>query len=167
MPVAIADASPLIYLSAIDRFPLLRVFFERVLIPPAVWMEVVEQGEGKPGATEVVEASEAGWIRRVDAPDRSKVRAFQERLELGETEALAVALERPEAVLLIDEHAGRSIADGLDLRFTGTIGLLLQAKDENCIPSIEGDLDRLRSDAGFWITDTLYERVLQTAGEKP
>jgi len=65
MPKAVSNASPLIHLAAIGRFQLLRVFFDEICVPPAVWREIVEQGRGRAGAAEVQEAAEEGWMRVV------------------------------------------------------------------------------------------------------
>jgi predicted nucleic acid-binding protein len=52
MALVISDASTLIHLANIGRVGLLRDFFGRIVIPPAVWKEVVELGEGRLGAKE-------------------------------------------------------------------------------------------------------------------
>ena len=53
MPVAISNSSTLIHLAAIGRLALLREFYGKITIPPAVWREVVEEGKGRAGAVEV------------------------------------------------------------------------------------------------------------------
>jgi predicted nucleic acid-binding protein len=63
MPSVISNSSPLISLSAIQRLDLLRDFFGTVVVPPAVWREVVEEGQGRAGAAEVETASSEGWVR--------------------------------------------------------------------------------------------------------
>jgi hypothetical protein len=52
MPSVISNSSPLISLSAIQRLDLLRDFFGAVVVPPAVWREVVEEGQGRAGAAD-------------------------------------------------------------------------------------------------------------------
>ncbi|MCD6195639.1 MAG: hypothetical protein J7J82_02505 [Staphylothermus sp.] len=64
--VVVADSGPLIHLSQLRRLYLLREFFKEILIPSAVYREVVVEGEGKPGSSEVKEAS---WIRVVEIRD--------------------------------------------------------------------------------------------------
>lgn len=168
---AIADATPLIYLAAIDRFPLLEASFDHVLVPAAVWREVVQEGEsegeGKVGAREVVEAEQAGWVENVGPVATRELGSQADRLESGESQAIGLALERPGAVLLIDEHAGREVADDLDVDYTGTIGLLLRAKKEGRIPAVRPVLERLQQEAGFWLDDELENQILQAAGEDP
>lgn len=48
--IVVADASPLIALARIERLDLLRVMFGKLLLPDAVWIEVAEEGLGRPGA---------------------------------------------------------------------------------------------------------------------
>ncbi len=45
----------------VGRIGLLRRF-SSVCIPPAVWQEVVEQGGSRPGADEIRDARESGWL---------------------------------------------------------------------------------------------------------
>ena len=51
------------------------------------------------------------------------------------------------------------------LTTTGVIGLLIRAKREGRTKSLRAELDRLRQDGGFWISDDLYHRVLTSVGE--
>ena len=62
MPKAVSDSSTLIHLAGIGRLKLLRQFYKKILIPPAVWKEVVEEGQSRPGAREVEEGHRSGWI---------------------------------------------------------------------------------------------------------
>ena len=59
----VADSSPLIYLAALSDFRFLPDFFGSVLIPPAVYREVVEQGHGFP-LKEAVETALGDWLKR-------------------------------------------------------------------------------------------------------
>ncbi len=82
-------------------------------------------------------------------------------LDAGEAEAIALALEIEADLLLMDERLGREIAQFLGLRYTGLIGSLVEAKHRGIIITIKTYLDQLRSEAGFWVGDALYLRVLQ------
>ena len=53
MPVAISDSSTLIHLAKIERLDLLNAFYDKIIIPQAVWKEVVEEGRGRAGSAEV------------------------------------------------------------------------------------------------------------------
>ena len=64
------DSAPLIYLSKTGNLELLKRLYGRILVPRGVWEEVVTQGQGRPGASEVENAHQDGWIRveRVSVP---------------------------------------------------------------------------------------------------
>lgn len=63
--------------------------------------------------------------------------------------------------MLIDEREGRNAARRHDLAVTGVVGILLRADRDGRI-DLRQELDALRA-AGFWISDDLYEEVLERA----
>ncbi|MEB3337021.1 MAG: DUF3368 domain-containing protein [Leptolyngbyaceae bacterium] len=84
---------------------------------------------------------------------------------MGEAEAIALALEIGAEQLLIDERRGRMVAERLKLSYVGILGILLEAKSQGLILTIQPLLDALRNQAGFWIAEPLYQKVLQLADE--
>jgi hypothetical protein len=68
-------------------------------------------------------------------------------------------------LLLIDERIGRESAQHLGVTYMGLIGVLVQCKQRGLIPQVRPVIDALRLQAGFWISDALYQRVLHDAGE--
>jgi predicted nucleic acid-binding protein len=70
MPGAISDSSTQIHLAKIGRLDLLREFHKKIIIAPAVWKEVVQEGREWPGSTEVDQGRQAGWIEVVDPANR-------------------------------------------------------------------------------------------------
>ena len=80
MPEAISDSSTLIHLAGIGRLELLKEFYGKILITPAVWKEVVVEGQSRAGASEVNEANNAGWIEVVTPTNESVVRLLEREL---------------------------------------------------------------------------------------
>ncbi|HDH09460.1 MAG TPA: DUF3368 domain-containing protein, partial [Chloroflexi bacterium] len=74
-------------------------------------------------------------------------------------------IETKAELLLMDERLGRETARHLGLRYTGLIGVLIEAKHKGLISKIKPHLDALRDMAGFRVSDALYIRVLQDEGE--
>ena len=158
----VSNSSPLINLARVGRMDILRQLYGKVVIPEAVWNEVVVQEAGQPGADEV---REAPWIVKRSVRNRELVLALRQELGAGEAEAIALALEIKAQLLLMDEHLGRETAHHLGLRYTGIVGVLIEAKRMGIIETIRSLLDDLRGEANFRISDALYRRVLEDQGE--
>lgn len=138
---AVADSSTLITLASIGRLSLLREFHGKLLIPPAVWREVVVEGRGRPGASEVKQALEAGWLEVAEPSDRSLVVMLRRELDDGEAEAIALALEKKAEVILLDETDARRIAEVLGIPRAGVVGVLLNQIVEEVVEEIKRILD--------------------------
>ena len=159
----VSNASPLINLARIDQLDLLPRLYGELLIPEAVWEEVVIEGAGQPGADEVKAAT---WIKIQAVANRSLARALRQELDAGEAEAIILALEVEAELLLMDERVGREISQHLGVRYTGLIGILIEAKHKGLIGDVKPYLNTLRDVAGFHIRDVLYTRVLQDEEEE-
>jgi uncharacterized protein len=157
--IVIADSTPLIALSRIGKLSLLRDIYGEVFIPPAVLQEVVDESELRPGALEV---SQATWIQ-VRSPTVSQA-AFLRALDLGETEAILLALDFPKSLLLIDESAGRREALNQGIKVVGTLGVLMHAKKIGLVPLLKPELDRLLSE-GFHLSEEICQIALNASGE--
>lgn len=158
----VSNSSPLINLARINKLDILRQLYGELLVPEAVWQEVVVKGAGQPGAKQV---EAAAWIQRSQAANRALIQGLSQDLDAGEAESIALALEVRAQLLLMDERLGRETARHLGLRYIGLIGVLIEAKRRGLIDRIEPTLRALRVQAGFRISDELYERVLRDAGE--
>ena len=160
--IVVADAGPLIHLAAIGQLDLVRRLSPAVLVPRAVFDEVVVVGAGLPGAAEVGAAT---WITVV-SPANLEVLAtlLAGGLHRGEAEAIAVAVERRADRLLIDERQGRLTAEALGVPVVGSVGVLIAAKVRGDIAAIAPLLLALRS-SGLWVSDALVSAVLASVGE--
>lgn len=151
--LVVSDTSPLTALIQIGLAHLLPSLFERVVVPPAVRAELL-----------AAHATIPEW-REVQTPSTVPLAVRAARLDLGETESLALALElRPELVLM-DEQLGRRTARELGLRVTGILGVLLIAKERGHVTEIKPVIEDLRKRAGCWFSEPLVAGVLSEAGE--
>ena len=165
MVLVVSDSSVLIHLASIDRIPLLCELFEHLLIPSAVWQEVVQQGGRRPGVQEITDARQSGWLEVASPANRAILQLLQRELDDGEAEAIALALERCADLLLMDESEGRRIAALYGVATTGTLGLLIRAKQTGKLPALKPELDALRHHGHFWIKRSLYTDALRAVGE--
>ncbi len=154
----VSDASPLINLSRIGRLALLPELYQQVTVPEAVWQEVVVDGAGQPGASEI---ETAHWIRRQQIVNTLLVRALGQELDPGEAEAIVLALEMEDSLLLMDERLGRAMAQHLGVRMIGLIGVLIEARHKGLISDLEAEFDTLRNLAGFRLSQALCDVILR------
>jgi uncharacterized protein len=154
--IVVADASPLIALARIGRLELLRTMFERLLLPEAVWREVVAAGLDKAGAGTVMQAD---WIERRKVADAGMVELLRRDLGAGESEAIVLAREAGADLVLIDERAGRTAAKRLGLRVTGRSACSSKRESVVCCRTrppwwticIEGRDSGSRTSCGRWL----------------
>lgn len=160
--IVVSDTSPINNLAAINQLEILHQLYGTVIIPEAVYNELTEPDFPVAGATEV---QTFDWIEVRSVNNRAVVNALESELDIGEAEAIALAVEISAEQLIIDERLGRVVADRFSLNYTGILGILIEAKTKALIPTVKPLLDALRNQAGFWIAEPLYNRVLQLAGE--
>lgn len=165
--IIVADTTPITYLAAIGHLDLLYDLYGPIVVPQAVYDEIVFGGGGNnPGS---VELQTAAWIS-VAQPDPHRVRQLlrsYNRLDRGEAEAitLAEAFSTTDVTLLIiDEANGRVVANIVGLTIVGTIGVLREAKIAGFIPLLRPLLDALVRN-GFYVSQRLYAQVLRSVGE--
>lgn len=158
--VAVADSGPLICLARIGQIELLPRLFSRILAPPEVWNEVTVKGQGHPGAYEV---SHVAWLT-VQTPDEQLVRPLGILVDAGEAEALALAQTTPNCLILLDDSRARKVAERLNIKPIGTLGLLLRAKRLGLIEMIRPHIDALVGN-GIYIRQALVNAVFDAAGE--
>lgn len=83
----------------------------------------------------------------------------------GESEAICLSKEVNADILILDDLNARRVAEKLEINITGTLGILLLAKEKKLIKSIEPLMEELIK-GGFRVSDELYEDVLDLAGER-
>jgi len=160
--IVVSDASPLISLAVVGCLDVLRSLYERVIIPEAVYQEIT----GIPRLPGALTIQELEWIVSQPVQNDTIVRALQGELDYGEAEALALAVEIQADLILIDERRARAIAARMGLSVVGVLGVLVEAKHKALVPLLKPILDALITQAGFWVSQHLYERVLHVVGEE-
>jgi hypothetical protein len=66
--------------------------------------------------------------------------------------------------LIIDDHAGRTVARSLGIAVTGLVGVLIHAKQSGFVPNVRQLLEEIRA-RGYWLSDELVEQAAKLAGE--
>ena len=158
--IVIADTTPIITLMKLNRLDLLEKLFDTVILPNAVYEELVSNSNYVTEAQMVVECP---FLKRREVSDRQSIKILREvvGLDVGESEAIVLAEEKQADLLIIDERKGRRVAKQMGLKITGTIGILLHAFDYKILSSEEilSCTESLR-DSSIRISDSLFELIL-------
>lgn len=159
--IIISDTTPIISLLKAGRLDLLEKMFGMVLIPNAVYLELTENDS----FTEEAETVKTCPFLKVASVSNSEALNILQKvtgLDAGESEAIVLAGEKSADLLFMDEHKGRQVAKKLGIAITGTIGILLQAYDEQYmnVSDVEECLMILKT-SGIRISESLYNLVRQ------
>ena len=144
----VSNASPLIALAQIGQLDLLHHLFGQIIVPPAVVIEVAPSLPDLPR-----------WVQQGDLSQPIGARILSASLGAGESAAISMALEQSADRLLIDERAGRRLAEVLGLRVTGTLGILILSKRRGYVQEVKSLLDALLGH-DFRVSEELYELVV-------
>ncbi|MDY0076792.1 MAG: DUF3368 domain-containing protein [Bacteroidales bacterium] len=134
--------------------------YEKIIIPTAVYKEI-EKGKGKPYYLDLklIDWIEIWGIRNLD------FNVYFLDLDEGEAEVIILAKEQDADIVLMDEIMGRIIAKQFNLNVTGTIGVLLKAKERGLVNAIKEILTELQ-EKGTWLNTKLISKALELAHEE-
>lgn len=127
----ISDTSCLIILSKIGELDLLYRVYGQIITTADI---ADEYGENLPD-----------WITIEAVKDKSRQQILELQIDKGESSAIALALEIPDSVLILDDYKARRIAKQLGLSHTGTIGIIIKAKLNGTIPSIKPYIEKIKA----------------------
>ena len=156
----ISNTTPVLSWLKIDKLSLLKEIYGKIIIPTAVYNEI-EKGKEKPYYQDL---KLIDWIKIQDIQNPSSRDYFLD-LDDGEAEVIILAKEQNADLIIMDEILGRRIAKQLNLKITGTIGVLLRAKENGHIKSLKDLLSEL-IEKGTWLNPKLISKVLKLADER-
>lgn len=162
MPDVISNTTPLLYLHQLGCLDFLRQLFQQVFVPQAVVGEL-RQGELK--GFDVPSLNALAWVR-VEAVSSLDLPRVTGGLDSGERETIALGLAKADPLLVLDDAAARAYAQTLGISLTGTLGVLVKAKQAGLITAIRPYLDQLDKLA-FYLGTHVRARILSLAGESP
>ncbi len=148
--IIISDTSCLIILHKIGELDLLRKVYETVTTTPEVEMEFM--------------AVLPDWIKIVNVKDKKYQEILETQVDSGEASAIALAKETESPLLLLDDLKARKLALKLNLKFTGTLGVINKAKQIGVLDKIKPIIDKLLT-TDFRISDHIINEILKRNGE--
>jgi uncharacterized protein len=145
----VTNSTCLIGLERIGRLDILPQVFSSITIPLAVKAEV---------------GLSLDWLTITAVKNIAAVATLKTQLDDGEAEAIALAMELGDVFIILDDRNARRIAQQLNLKVIGTVGMLLRAKQKGVIVEIKPLLTALEQ-ADFRISESLVQNALLLAGE--
>ncbi len=142
----ISNTSCLIVLDNIGLLYVLRELYGNILVTEEVSQEFDKELED--------------WVLIQKIHDEKYFKVINAFIDKGEASAIVLALETDNSILIIDDLKGRKIAKNLGLSITGTLGVLLKAKQQGLISSLKEVLDAFK-DQGFRISSGLEREILK------
>ncbi|MEO0378327.1 MAG: DUF3368 domain-containing protein [Cyanobacteria bacterium P01_A01_bin.17] len=157
----ICNATPLIAFARIGQLPLMKTVVEKVVIPEAVAEEIANYEGTMQGRINLPQES---WVQVESLQSNEQMQLLLPILDRGEAEVIAFALEKRAKLVLIDELTGRKVAESLQLKVTGSVGLLIRAKELGEITAVKPLLEAMH-EAGMYFSQRFIDSVLQYLGE--
>ena len=105
----------------------------------------------------------ASWIKIVDLKNSQSVSVYS-RLDPGEAAVFALAADHKPRFIIVDEKKGRQEANKIGLPYKGTVGVLLEAKENGLIGEIKPLLMTLKQNR-MHLDESIITEALQKAGE--
>lgn len=158
----VSNTGPIIALTLIDRLDILNSLFQIVTVSDMVHKELLAGGASGYG---LVAYQKASWIK-VQAMSTAIDPLLRTVLDLGEASVIQLAREINADCVLIDERKARKVArDIYGMKVIGTARLLVEAKREGILDSVQSALLKMR-DGGYRIHDDIIGYALKEAKER-
>ncbi|WP_224996918.1 DUF3368 domain-containing protein [Cesiribacter sp. SM1] len=146
----ICDTSCLILFDKINQLDLLRLCYNTIFVTPEV---ALEYGKQLPD-----------WIFIKEVANQSHQRILEQILGVGESSAIALGVELPRSTVVIDDLKARKVAKSLNLQITGSLGILVKAKQKGHIDQLAPVLDDVQQ-TDFRISEKILTKILSLVGE--
>lgn len=160
--VVVSDTTTLSNLLLTGHIDLLQRLYGSISIPTAVRDELYNLVSHR---TQVDHFLNQPWVTIQSVTQKEYALLPRQQLDIGEAEAIALAVEMRADLLIVDELKGRAVVKSLGLSVIGTLGVLVAAKREGLISQVEPVLNQLKMSAGFWVSDSLRRQVLESVNE--
>jgi uncharacterized protein len=154
------NTSPLLYLHQVRLLEILPKLYGTVIAPSAVEQELAV---GRAKGIAVPDLNLLNWLQ-IRVIDLASTIPNVIDLGRGEAEVIALGIENPNSLLILDDQLGRRIATLYQLRYTGTLGVLIKAKQAGYLAAIAPVIRELQAQ-GMWLTESVIQTVLKLAQE--
>lgn len=159
MRKVVVNSTPIIALCKTGHLELLKAMYGEINIPEAVYREVSAKNDEIKNQLDA-----ASWVHIRTVTNTEDRRMYRAKLHSGEVEVMMLAQELEADVVLLDDNAARKTAEYLGLPVTGTLGVLIKAKQIGTLECIMPVIHSMLAN-GIYLSDALVETVRKIAGE--
>lgn len=149
--VVIADTTCFILLSKINRLSLLQQLFKSITTT-----NIIAKEFGKPLPD---------WVIIEEINDPHYLDILKLEVDEGEASAITLSYEFDKSLLILDDLKARKVAKKLNLNFTGTLGIILKAKEVGLLNAIKPILEEIQL-TNFRLSDEIFYKILLIAKEE-
>ena len=153
---AVSNTGPIIHLTEINLIRILTIF-QNITIPEEVKKELIKNNVPIPKKIKITQL-------RPESKDKTKILTNEYNLDLGEAEAISLALQEKSDYFLTDDLGARQIAKEYNIETHGTIGIILRAFKKGLISreiTIE-KIKELKTNSSLFITQDLISEVVES-----
>lgn len=161
MRKAVVNTTPLIALSHVGRLDILKNLYGGIIIPEAVYRELSVKPESV--CKKAVDSS-LDWIQVAKIKNQMAKSMYKTQLHDGEVEVMILAKEIAADVVIIDDANAKKHAKYLKLPVTGTLGVLIKAKQEGYVDKLKPILSQMEQN-GIYISQSVIDMCLKQTGE--
>jgi predicted nucleic acid-binding protein len=148
--IIISDTSCLILLDKIEELKLLNNLFGQIIITQEIANEFKKELPH--------------WFIIQEPINKTYQKILEASLDKGEASAIALAIEQTDCLLIMDDYKGRRYAEQLGIKITGTLGIIIDAKQSGHIESVKPILDKIKK-TDFRLTAELEKRTIEKSNE--
>jgi predicted nucleic acid-binding protein len=161
MRKVVVNTTPLIALSHVGQIDILKKIYGEILIPKAVYNEL----SAKPNSICKIAVDNAkDWILIKEIQNHMAKSMYKTQLHEGEVEVMILAQEVNADLVIIDDANAKKHAKYLKLPVTGTLGVLIKAKQNGYVDKLKPIL-QMMVENGIYISQDLINLCLKQVGE--
>ena len=150
MPRIISNTTCLIVLDNLNLIHILKDVYKEIYITEEVHKEFGNKIED--------------WIKIKDVKNKNYTKLLNTFIDLGESSTIALSYEINNSIMILDDLKARKIAKSMNLKYTGTLGVLLRAKEKGIISSVKPIMNQLKLQ-NFFISESVEKQILMLAKE--
>ncbi len=146
----ICDTSCLILFDKINKLKLLQHCYSSIYVTPEIAQEF---GKALPD-----------WIKIKEVKNTALQQTLSQILDKGESSAIALTFDLPETLIALDDLKARKVAKSLNLKITGSLGILVKAQEQGYLEKLLPVLEQMQQ-TDFRISENIIRKILVTVGE--